>query len=83
MLKKRCDGIANGVKFIFRPKVYQNSKGIAQVHVAITLRGVSDCDIPLLQNKWKNYMYEGYLKQIVLLQKKLSRHFLNFEITQE
>jgi hypothetical protein len=40
--KKRCDGIANGVEFAFRPKVCQNSMCIAQVHVAITLRGVSD-----------------------------------------
>jgi hypothetical protein len=58
MLKKRCDGMANDVEFTFRPKVYQNSMCIAQVHVAITLRGVSDLHISLLQNKWKDY--EGY-----------------------
>jgi hypothetical protein len=46
MLKKRCDGIANGVEFTFRPQVYQNSMCIAQVHVAITLRG---CQINVFQ----------------------------------
>jgi hypothetical protein len=40
--KKRRDGIANDVEFTLRPNVYQNSMCIAQVHVAITLRGVSD-----------------------------------------
>jgi hypothetical protein len=39
----QCDGkFANGFEFTFRPKVNQNSMCIAQVHVAITLRGVSD-----------------------------------------
>jgi hypothetical protein len=43
--QKRCDGSANDVEFTFRPKVYQNSMCIAQVDVAITLRGVSDYHI--------------------------------------
>jgi hypothetical protein len=34
--------MANDVEFTFHPKVYQNSMFIAQVPVAITLRGVSD-----------------------------------------